>query len=394
MLGGGGIVLLALNLRLAVSGIPPILGNLGIDRAGQAALVDIPVLCFALGAFAGPAIAERAGRRRSLVVIVALLCAGLIVRAAAPGAGLFPGTVLACSALALLNVYVPGLIHQVAPGRSASMTAAYTAAMAVGGAVAAAFTVPVLVTTGGSLTWALGFWALPAVVALIAWTPWGLGGSGDVALRRGPSLRTLLTSRRAWAVMAFFGLQSAVYYSVVSWLPTIYRDRGESALAAGALLGLLNIAGIAGNVAAPVVAMRTGRFAIAVGGTLGAVGIGLLGVLAAADSWAPLAVAMIGAGLGGAFSLSLLVIVDATAQTGGASSLSSFAQGGGYVITAVGPPAVGLAHGFSGQWTIPLLALVAVTVAALAIGLRLDADALTRGRPPLRPGTHRQRPGA
>lgn len=394
MLGAGGILLLAFNLRLAISGIPPILGALGLDRAGQAALVAIPVLCFGLGAFAGPALAARVGHRRSLVVVVALLLSGLLIRAVAPGAGLFPGTVLACSALALLNVQVPALIHHVTPGRTAAMTAAYTVAMAAGGAVAAGFTVPVLIAAGGSLTWALGFWAVPATVALIAWTPWGFGRSDGVAPSRGPSLRSLLASRRAWAVTVFFGLQSGVYYSVLSWLPTIYRDRGESALAAGALLGVLNIAGIAGNVAAPLVAMRTGRFAIAAAGALGAVAIGLLGVLAAPGSWASAAVVVLGAGLGGALSLALLLIVAGTAQSGGAPGLSSFAQGAGYMISAVGPPAVGLAHGFSGHWTIPLLALVAVTIAALGLGLYQGADAVRRERPPLRQGTHRPRPGA
>src|SRR5438105_5587773 len=33
----------------------------------------------------------------------------------------------------------------------------------------------------------------------------------------------------AWQVTAFMGLQSLLYYAALSWLPTIFQDRGASA---------------------------------------------------------------------------------------------------------------------------------------------------------------------
>ena len=32
-----------------------------------------------------------------------------------------------------------------------------------------------------------------------------------------------------WHVTLFMGMQSLVYYATLSWLPTMLRDRGESA---------------------------------------------------------------------------------------------------------------------------------------------------------------------
>ncbi len=37
------------------------------------------------------------------------------------------------------------------------------------------------------------------------------------------------------------GLQSLIYYSALSWLPILLRDRGAGAVHAGGLLALMNL---------------------------------------------------------------------------------------------------------------------------------------------------------
>ena len=37
----------------------------------------------------------------------------------------------------------------------------------------------------------------------------------------------------AWQVMGFMGLQSLTYYTALSWLPTMLRDRGAGAVFGG-----------------------------------------------------------------------------------------------------------------------------------------------------------------
>ena len=58
----------------------------------------------------------------------------------------------------------------------------------------------------------------------------------DGAADRGAA-RTVLRSPVAWAVTGFMGLQSLQAYALIGWIPTIYRDRGMSAEAGGAMLG-------------------------------------------------------------------------------------------------------------------------------------------------------------
>src|SRR5438874_7837230 len=85
-----GVVLVALGMRQAVAGIPPVLGDLGLAPDRQSLLVTIPVVCFSIGALAGPSVRARLGEERAVFGLVGTLAAGLLVRALWPGWGLFP----------------------------------------------------------------------------------------------------------------------------------------------------------------------------------------------------------------------------------------------------------------------------------------------------------------
>ena len=86
--------MLALNLRIAVGEIPPVLRDLPLGDFGRSLLVTIPVVCFSLAAFAGPPLSARLGEERVLLAMCAALCAGLALRPWRPTFSLFTGTIL------------------------------------------------------------------------------------------------------------------------------------------------------------------------------------------------------------------------------------------------------------------------------------------------------------
>jgi CP family cyanate transporter-like MFS transporter len=90
---------------------------------------------------------------------------------------------------------------------------------------------------------------------------------------------------------------------------------------------------------------------------------------------------LLGLGQGGCFGLALLLIVLRAADGEAAARLSSMAQGGGYVIAAAGPLAMGMLHAVTGNWTAPLLFLLAATAAELMTGLGAARDRLVRHQP-------------
>ncbi len=360
-------MLLALNLRIAVGELPPVLRDLSLDDFARSLLVTIPVLCFAIAAFAGPPLSARIGEERGLLVMCGALCVGIALRPWWGGASLFAGTVLCGLAVAVMNVMMPSVLRRRFPKHLGEMTAAYTMALSIGAGLAAGFTVPLVRVLGGSVAAALALWAIPAAVAFAVWLP-QIRLPLPVQRSRGSSLG-LLRDAQAWQITLFFGLQSAVFYTLLSWLPTIYRDNGTSAVFAGGVLSFMAAVGIAGNFAAPLLANRFGRPRLAVLTTSGLTLLGLTGVLLYPTGLAFLWATLLGVGTAGTFSVTLLLMASRGANAAVAARLSSMAQGIGYLISAVGPLAAGVIHAASHGWVLPLLAVIGIGVAQLVSGI-------------------------
>jgi CP family cyanate transporter-like MFS transporter len=339
--------------------VPPILADLGLMPTVASVLVSIPVLCFSLGALAGPALRGRLGEERALFLVVASLLTGLLLRAFWPSWALFPGTILAGLSIAVINVLLPSLVKRRFPGSIGPMMAAYTMSMAIGAALGSGLTALVLQATDGSISAALGVWAIPAALALLVWLP-QLRLSGQAGSSAAGRAVRVWRHPLAWHVLFYMGMQSLLYYGPLSWLPSIYRDRGVDPAYAGILLLLFNGVAILGNFAAPMIAARLPDQRPAVGTAIVMTTIGLLGVLLAPTSTAIVWAVVLGIAQGSSLSLALLLIVLRSADGDVAAALSGMAQSGGYLLASTGPLVMGLLYTATGGWTVPLLFLLAV----------------------------------
>ena len=360
-------MLLALNLRVAVGEVPPVLRDLPLGDFERSFLVAIPVVCFSLAAFAGPPLSARLGEERGLLLMCGALCLGVGLRPWWATFSLFAGTILCGLAVAVMNVMMPSVLRRRFPDRVGEMTAAYTMSLSIGSGLAAGLTVPLVSAFGGSVSLALAIWAVPAAIAFALWLPqlrWPR--PGDRAAGSGVGL---LKDRQAWQITLFFGFQSALFYILLSWLPTIYRDLGTSPTVAGAVLGVMVAVGIVGNFAAPLLAQRIGDARAVVLGTSGLTALGLIGLLFAPTQLPFLWAILVGIGSGGTFSATLLLMASRAQDSVVAARLSGMAQGIGYMISALGPLAAGLLHSISGGWVLPIILTIAICGAQLAAGM-------------------------
>jgi CP family cyanate transporter-like MFS transporter len=172
------------------------------------------------------------------------------------------------------------------------------------------------------------------------------------------------------------GLQSLVFYSTITWLAEILRDRGLSSASAGWLVSVAQLAGLATSLAAPPLAARrpSQRVDAAASALLSLAGYA--GLLLAGRELLPLWCALIGLGQGAMFSLALTMFALRAPDARHAAELSGMAQTVGYLLAAAGPTALGLAHDLTGGWTVPLAALGGVTVVILLVGIGAGRDAL------------------
>ena len=98
--------------------------------------------------------------------------------------------------------------------------------------------------------------------------------------------------------------------------------------------------------------------------------LGYLGLLFAPAPLTLLWVLLIGSG-SIFFPVCLVLINSRTRTPAGTVALSGFAQGVAYALGALGPLLVGLLHDVSGGWTLPLLFLLVVALAAIIPAITL-----------------------
>jgi MFS transporter, CP family, cyanate transporter len=363
-----GILALAFNLRGAITSLPPVFPELAsalhLSSVAVALLAATPVLCFAVFSIPAAPLSRRFGEERVLLASLVLLAVGLLARGAWPEVLLFPGTVVAGAAIALMNVLLPSLVKRRRPDQAGLLIGVYLLSLAAGAILGSLLAVPVYQSSGGSAGLTLGLWALPALAAVLAWlpqwrfrtTPVSPGGGRSGGHRLVKVSRHLL----AWQVMGFMGLQSLIYYSALSWLPILLRDRGAGAEHAGSLLALMNFGNAVTALLAPLLAQRARdqRWLIAV--TVAASAVGLTGVWFAPLSEAAAWTLVFGLGQGAALGLAIYFTAARAPDPVTSASLSAFTQGAGYLVAAAGPLVIGFLHAVTGSWTVPVLALLVV----------------------------------
>jgi CP family cyanate transporter-like MFS transporter len=392
-----GILALAVNLRAAITSLPPLFpemsARLHLSPAALAALAAVPALCFGLFSGIAAPLSRRFGEERVLGAALVLLAAGLLLRSVAPLVLLFPGTAVASGAIALMNVLLPSLIKRRRPDQAGLLIGLYLMSLAAGAIVGSLVAVPVFTAAGGdngAVRLSLGLWALPALLAAVAWLPQlrfrTLPGPADGAGTAGR--HGVLAMRRyalAWQVTAFLGLQSLSFYATLSWFPTMFRDRGASPVQAGDLLALMNFGNALTAMLLPVLAHRARDQRALVAGSMVATSAGLAGAafapLGSAAAW----MLLLGLGQGASLGLAIFLTMARAPDPATAASLSGFAQGAGYLVASTGPLLIGFLHSATGSWAAPAGALLGAA-AVQAITGWLAGRALTLPRPQLQPG--------
>ncbi|AHG42433.1 MFS transporter [Pseudomonas syringae CC1557] len=366
-----GLVLVALNLRPALSSIAPLLNDvsdsLGMSAAEAGLLTTLPVLCLGLFAPLAPMLARRFGSERVVLMALMTLATGLALRSLFGEIGLFSGSLLAGASIGVVGVLLPGIVKRDFPHKAGAMTGVYTMALCLGAAIAAGSAVPLSQYFDGSWQIGLGFWLIPALIAALLWYPQTRelhGAHRDVYRVRG-----LLRDPLAWQVTLYMGLQSSLSYIVFGWLPSILIGRGMTPTEAGLLLSGSIIAQVVSALAIPYLATRGKDQRLAIMLVMSLTLTGLFGCL-----YAPLGglwgwAILLGIGQGGTFSLALALIVLRSRDSHVAANLSSMAQGFGYTIASAGPFAVGVVHDMTGSWNAIGWIFAVLGIGAMIAGL-------------------------
>lgn len=368
------VVLIGINLRPFLTAIGPLAGQidaqLGLGMDTLAWVTLLPLWLIGVGVLLTPALLGRTGPRPLLGAALLLLMLGSALRVDLTG-----GTLLIVSAAlcglgsALVQGVLPGLIKEGFAQKVPLVMGIFSACMMGGGALGAVLTPRVAL----HLDWsrALALWSLPVLLALL-WLGWRVRLPAQASTPAPAGEQRLLTLPRTWLLIACFGIINSGYGIVVAWLAPAYVAQGWSAEQGGELVAWLALAQTASGLGLPLLAAgrldRRPWMALAIAMQLAGFGGLWLAPQAAPLLWCLLC----GAGLGGSFSLIMVMALDHLPDPRRAVALCALMQGFGFMLAATGPWVAARLHHASGdfaaawQWQLGGLMLISLLV------LRLD----------------------
>lgn len=377
-----GIVVVAFNLRPAITSIGPLIGmirlDLGLEHWSAGLLTSLPLLAFAAMSPIVPQLGNRYSNERMMVLGLFVIMVGISIRSVPYKTLLFGGTVLIGVGIAICNVLLPGVVKDKFPNKVGLMTSVYSTIMGIFAATASGLSAPL--ATRLNLGWKLSLlvWVIPALIAMIIWLILVIKNKrekNDQMRYMTANDNRIWKSSLAWQVALFMGLQSSLFYVTISWLPEILQYIGFEVTTAGWMLSYAQFIGLPVGFIIPVLAARMKRqhSLVLILGFLGLFGFsGLL--FAESFPLIVMSTTFIGITVGGTFPLALTFLALRARTARDASHLSGMAQAIGYLVAALGPIFMGLLFDLTNSWTIPLIVLMFITVLVIIFGLSASQD--------------------
>ncbi|OAE02676.1 MFS transporter [Arthrobacter sp. OY3WO11] len=375
------LVLIGLNLRAGITGASALLHDLqtvlGYGALVAAIIPSIPTLCFALAGAGTSWLTGWLGVEKAILVALAMLAGGLLLRGIPATGMLVAGSVLGMSGLAVCNVAMPSFIREHFAQRTSLMTAVYTVTMTTGATVTAVAVVP-LAQALGSPSAAVGAIGITAVAALLGFLPVALHAHRNSPRTAGGRISPwpLLRTRKGLLLTAIFTLQALLAYALLSWLPYMLTTMGLGAADSGLMFGLMQLVSVPAGMVLIAVGSRPRMLRPAFYLVSITMVAGLVSLLVLPVGLAAIPAALLGFGLG-IFPLVMVMISRSGASTAETTALSTLAQSTGYLLATAGPFGMGLLHSATGAWTLPLLLLLALALAQIVVAHLITGKAMT-----------------
>ena len=367
------IVAATLNLRPALITLgvvlPAVQKSLELSPLGAGALTALPI--FALGAASAVAVpvGRRLGWSGGLIFALAMVGAGTLLRSTGTSVALYAGALILGLGIGLGNVFVPTLVKARLASRIGLAMGGYTMMLTTGALVSVSLT-PLLFTRFGDWRPTLAVWAIPAFLALLLALPLLVDNLKPQEHIPGMGL---WRNGLAWAVSAYMGLQSAMFYGIALWLGALLTARGLTLRDVAADFSIFYLIQFAFAFITPLLLTKSRRQDIVAVAVAGLVGACIVAILYGPLAWVYAFCGLLGVAMGALFAVALTFQVIRARSTDNAARLSSMAQCVGYLIASVGPLVLGLVNRSADarlESTIWLLLLAVITMAAGAFAGR------------------------
>jgi len=369
------IVLVSFCLRPSITSVGPLIPeireDLNLSNSWAGFLTTLPLLAFATFSLFSSAIGKRLGYVRAILLGLVILAVGILIRVQGGVFLLYFGTALTGVGIVICNVLIIPLIKDKLPHKIGLMTSAYTTGLSLFAAVGTGISIPLALEFGwrGSLL----SWIVLVVLTIVIWIPHVKKNKIVAEEEMEPKGSNVWKSKLAWQVSMFMGLQSFIFFTLITWLPELLIEKGLSSGRAGLVVMLMQIVGLVGTFLAPLVAVRFKEQ------TKLSMALGVAYVLGFATLFLDtmvivyLGLGLIGFSLGASISMAYMLIgLRTTGRT--TADLSGMSQSTGYYLASIGPLLVGILFDISVNWNLFILIMMGSAALFTFLGSKVGRD--------------------
>ena len=276
-----GIVLIGTVLRSPFTALPTILGDiaqgLGVEVSSLGILTSLPLLMFALLSAFMSRLAQKIGLEHLFTYCLLLLTIGSVIRIFNLPL-LYLGTLIIGASIAIFNVLLPSMIQANQPQKISLLTTLYVTSMGISTAIASYLSVPI--TQASSWKGLILVLSLLCLVTLLVWLPNHRHNHHLESKKEKQIKENILKSKDVWAIIVFGGLQSLLFYTSMTWLPTMAVSAGISNSDAALLASIFSLISIPFSMTVPSLTTRLSdghrQIMLAIISIAGMIGIAML----------------------------------------------------------------------------------------------------------------------
>lgn len=362
-----GIILICVSLRTPFTVLPIILGNISqgleVEVSSLGVLTSLPLLMFTLFSPFSTQLAQKIGLEHLFTYSLFFLTIGSLIRLINLPL-LYLGTLMVGASVAVINVLLPSLIQANQPKKIGFLTTLYVTSMGIATALASYLAVPI--TQASSWKGLILLLTLLCLATFLVWLPNHRYNHRLAPQTKQKSQIKVMRNKQVWAIIIFSGFQSLIFYTVMTWLPTMSIHAGLSSHEAGLLTSILSLISIPFSMTIPSLttslSTRNRQLMLTLVSLAGVVGISMLFFpINNFIYWLAIHL-LIGTATSALFPYLMVNFSLKTSAPEKTAQLSGLSQTGGYILAAFGPTLFGYSFDLFHSWVPSVAALLLIDI--------------------------------
>ncbi|WP_421136179.1 CynX/NimT family MFS transporter [Streptococcus pneumoniae] len=362
-----GIILIGVSLRTPFTVLPIILGNISqgleVEVSSLGVLTSLPLLMFTLFSPFSTRLAQKIGLEHLFTYSLFFLTIGSLIRLINLPL-LYLGTLMVGASVAVINVLLPSLIQANQSKKIGFLTTLYVTSMGIATALASYLAVPI--TQASSWKGLILLLTLLCLATFLVWLPNHRYNHRLAPQTKQKSQIKVMRNKQVWAIIIFSGFQSLIFYTVMTWLPTMSIHAGLSSHEAGLLTSILSLISIPFSMTIPSLttslSTRNRQLMLTLVSLAGVVGISMLFFpINNFIYWLAIHL-LIGTATSALFPYLMVNFSLKTSAPEKTAQLSGLSQTGGYILAAFGPTLFGYSFDLFHSWVPSVAALLLIDI--------------------------------